>query len=77
MPLVAPATREHTIRIVAVDTTTGILTTERPHGMMQDATGARSCVRLVGDDLPRGGKSVKKGLENSRIRIFCLILNGT
>lgn len=54
MPLVAPATREHTIRIVAVDTTTGILTTERPHGMMQDTTGARSCVRLVGDDLPGG-----------------------
>lgn len=57
MPLVAPATREHTVRIVAVDVASGMFTTERPHGLMQDSTGARSFVRLVGSSLPAGTSS--------------------
>lgn len=57
MPLAAPAAREHTVRVIAVDTATGVFTTARPHGLMQDGSGARSCIRLVGSGLPAGTSS--------------------
>lgn len=58
LPLVVTGTREHTVRIVAVDVATGIFTTERPHGLMQDERDERNHVRLVGSALPGGTSSL-------------------